>query len=55
MNLVFFKDAISHIWRITRLLNQRRGNCCLVGVGGSGKRSMAKLAASICKIQIFSI
>lgn len=45
MNLVFFSDCIQHLARITRVLRQSRGNLLLVGVGGSGRRSMAKLGA----------
>ena len=37
MNLIFFEDAIDHICRITRVLNQPRGNSMLVGVSGCGK------------------
>jgi dynein heavy chain len=37
MELVFFEDAISHISRICRILNQPRGNAMLIGVSGCGK------------------
>lgn len=55
MNLVFFDDCIQHLARIARILRQERGNAMLVGVGGSGRSSMAKLGACINNFATFSI
>lgn len=55
MNLVLFDDALGHLLRITRIINMPSGNAMLVGVGGSGKQSMTKLSAFICKHHFFQI
>lgn len=53
MDLVLFKDAITHIAKIYRVLNLKRGHCFLVGVGGSGRHSLTKLSAFISEMNVF--
>ncbi|CAN0455774.1 unnamed protein product, partial [Scytosiphon promiscuus] len=55
MELVLFKDAVCHVARIHRVLSLKRGNLMLVGVGGSGRQSLTRLAAYICGQELFTI
>ncbi|CAB1114177.1 unnamed protein product [Ectocarpus sp. CCAP 1310/34] len=49
------KDAVCHVARIHRVLSLKRGNLMLVGVGGSGRQSLTRLAAYICGQELFTI
>jgi dynein heavy chain len=55
MDLAMFRDAIMHVCRIHRVIVQPRGNIMLVGVGGSGRSSLCRLASFIGGMTTFSI
>ena len=53
--LCFFFFLFHTVSRVIRVIGQPRGNMLLVGIGGSGRQSLTKLAVSICEYSTFQI
>lgn len=55
MKLVMFLDACDHVSRISRVIRQPLGNALLLGVGGSGRQSLSRLATHLANFKLFNI
>ncbi|KAL7690391.1 putative AAA+ ATPase domain, dynein heavy chain region D6 P-loop domain-containing protein [Plasmopara halstedii] len=51
-SLILFEEALNHLARITRIFGLPQSNMMLVGVGGSGKQSLARLAAILSGLEL---
>ena len=55
MNLVLFSDAVAHITRVARSLQFDQGHILLVGLSGSGKKSMITLGGAVSQCKMVQI
>ncbi|XP_028177563.1 dynein heavy chain 10, axonemal, partial [Ostrinia furnacalis] len=55
MSVVLFEDCLEHLTRAHRILRMDRGNAMIIGVGGSGKKSICRLASFAAGCEMFEI
>lgn len=54
-SIVLFNYVVEHLTRILRIIRTPRGNALLIGIGGSGKKSLTRVAAFAAGYEVFEI
>ncbi|PFH38386.1 putative dynein heavy chain [Besnoitia besnoiti] len=55
LSLVLFTQALKHFTRLLRILTHPRGNALLVGFGGSGRKTLTRLASFLAGFEAASV
>jgi dynein heavy chain len=55
LNLVLFSDAIFHLCRIARCFIFEKGHIVLIGLSGSGKKSLITLGGTLAQARVVTI
>ncbi|KAL0879698.1 hypothetical protein ABMA27_003413, partial [Loxostege sticticalis] len=55
LDLVLFEDAVAHLCRLARIMRQPMANALLLGMGGSGRQSLSRLAANMAELTCIQI
>jgi dynein heavy chain len=55
LDIVLFDFAIQHVLRIARIIRTPYGNALVIGVGGTGRQSLSRLAAIVQEFEVYQI
>lgn len=55
MDLILYKEAICHICRILRAITLSNGHMLIVGIGGTGRSSLCKIATFVCGYNLYEL
>ncbi|PRP87942.1 putative dynein heavy chain [Planoprotostelium fungivorum] len=55
IDIYLFRDAVFQLTKILRVIKHPQGNALLLGAGGSGRSSLARLAAHISELELFEV